>query len=333
RFPLVAVCKLEPEGSEKIGEISYRCAKAIKEIDPQTKVIVYLNTILDYPGSVWHTTFQDHPEWALKNKRDEVFLVRKTLKVFDQSNSAVRDWWTTTAAVLCGQAPIDGIFADTVAAIGPKKGLGRALVEEKHEAVIEGMHLLFEEARDKMGAQKLMIYNGLRGDLENWDGGLSYLKHTSGAILEHFGGFTGRNADGSLDMVQMMADIELIRQAALMGKIVLVKGWPGDLNWMSKGFMEMSQEQKREIMRERITFPLAAFLVAAEKYCYFSYTFGYLGSHGLFEWFDQYDKPLGSPKGPAQKEGWVYTREFEHASVWVDLANEKARIDWEEIEN
>ncbi len=31
----------------------------------------------------------------------------------------------------------------------------------------------------------------------------------------------------------------------------------------------------------------------------------------------------------APEEGWEYTWQFEHASVWVDIKNEKAKIDWQ----
>ncbi|UCD27397.1 MAG: hypothetical protein JSV03_09730 [Planctomycetota bacterium] len=333
-FPLVAVCKRQRAGTEQtVGREMYLCAKAIKKVNPGTKVIVYLNTVLDYPGTSWGGTFREHPDWALKNKRGEDILIRKRLKVYDQSNPQVREWWTDVCAVLCGHEYIDGIFADTVCSIGSKTGLGRTLSEGKHDSVLEGMHLLFEQAREKAGPEKLIIFNGLRGDLEAWDGGLSYFEHTSGAIVEHFGAFSGRHADGSLNAEWMAADIELIRKAARMGKIVLVKGWPGNLNWISKEFKSLSEADRQRILKERITFPLAAFLIAAEKYCYFEYSFGYLASHGLFQRYPEYDKPLGPPQGPANRKGWIYTREFKHASVWVDLENEKAEIDWHNWRN
>ena len=36
-------------------------------------------------------------------------------------------------------------------------------------------------------------------------------------------------------------------------------------------------------------------------------------------WYPEYAKPLGAPKGPAAKNGYVWTREFAHASVYVDV--------------
>jgi len=45
--------------------------------------------------------------------------------------------------------------------------------------------------------------------------------------------------------------------------------------------------------------------------------------------FAEYDKPLGVPDGPAVKSGYTYTREFEHASIWLNLEQGKGRIIWD----
>jgi len=42
-------------------------------------------------------------------------------------------------------------------------------------------------------------------------------------------------------------------------------------------------------------------------------------------------KPLGPPKGAYQRTtpgGWEFTREFEHASVWVSTETREAKITW-----
>ena len=42
----------------------------------------------------------------------------------------------------------------------------------------------------------------------------------------------------------------------------------------------------------------------------------------------EYARPLGAPKGPSVKSDWIYTREFEHARVTLDIENEQAEIIW-----
>ena len=68
--------------------------------------------------------------------------------------------------------------------------------------------------------------------------------------------------------------------------------------------------------------------MAAEPNCYFCYTWGYREQHGTFDWYPEFDKPLGPPKGEAKKDGWNYQREFAHASVSVNLETKTVRIDW-----
>jgi len=98
--------------------------------------------------------------------------------------------------------------------------------------------------------------------------------------------------------------------------------------WSDKEMLKKPHDEIHRIAKERITFPLACFLVAAGPNCYFCYTWGWLGEYGTFDWYPEFDKPLGPPKGEAIRKGWTYQREFAHASVFVDLENKTAKIDW-----
>lgn len=90
--------------------------------------------------------------------------------------------------------------------------------------------------------------------------------------------------------------------------------------------------EKGSPYQDRLTYSLSIFLVCAEKYSYFLAHDGYSvngdDSSVWLKLFPEYKKPLGPPKGPAKKEGYIYTREYEHASVRLDIEHEKARIDW-----
>jgi hypothetical protein len=108
----------------------------------------------------------------------------------------------------------------------------------------------------------------------------------------------------------MAADLALISNAGREGKIVIVKGWPG-FSWMDAR-RDNATEKLREA-RSAIKFPLACFLIAAEKYSYFCYSWGYHHNDGGLAWYPEYDKPLGPPRGPARRDGWIYTRQFERA--------------------
>ena len=88
----------------------------------------------------------------------------------------------------------------------------------------------------------------------------------------------------------------------------------------------MSDEQARAAL----SYPLAVFLIVAEKYSYFRAHEGYSANEGdrWMRSFPEYDKPLGSPAGPATREGSVYTRKFKHADVWLDIKKRQGKITW-----
>jgi hypothetical protein len=83
-----------------------------------------------------------------------------------------------------------------------------------------------------------------------------------------------------------------------------------------------------QLARERLTFPLACFLVAAQPGSQFCYSWGYREEHGMLDAYPEFDRPLGPPQADAKWVGLTATREFAHASVWVDLTTKQARIDW-----
>ena len=77
-------------------------------------------------------------------------------------------------------------------------------------------------------------------------------------------------------------------------------------------------------------YQLAIYLTCAEKYSYFYLKDGYDAKKSN-TWLTRradYDRPLGPPRGPAIRNGYTYTREFEHASVQLDIENETASIVW-----
>jgi hypothetical protein len=140
-------------------------------------------------------------------------------------------------------------------------------------------------------------------------------------MIEHFGAF---KTDSPADI---KADLDSIALAAAKGKFVVIKGWPG-FNWTEREAMQRPAAELLRLARERLTFPLACFLVAAQPGSHFCYSWGYVHDHGMLEPYAEFDRPLGPPKANATWQGLTATREFAHASVWVDLTTKQARIDW-----
>jgi len=83
---------------------------------------------------------------------------------------------------------------------------------------------------------------------------------------------------------------------------------------------------------------VALFLVIAEKYSYFHPHAGMYGVKTTVSgkqknklWMKTpsvFKKKLGPPKGPATKNGYIYTRQFKHCSVWLDIENEVGKLTW-----
>ena len=86
---------------------------------------------------------------------------------------------------------------------------------------------------------------------------------------------------------------------------------------------------------------LAPFLIVANERVFLQYAWFYQMQDGNIpcpaaiecgmpsSWYPEFSRPLGAPKGPAVKKGPIWTREFAHASVHVDIrARSASEITW-----
>jgi hypothetical protein len=295
-------------------------ARRLKQFNPNMKVIFYWNAFLDYPMFRAHQEYQRHPEWWLRTLDGKLDKKHGSLMRYDLSNADVRAWWTDVAhkAVVAGSC--DGVFMDAfpqIVADANRKRWG----DEKYEAIQQGLVSTIKETRAKIGADKLIFYNGIRSTSRGQIGS-EFTQDTDAAMIEHFGHFQSSSKES------MLNDIEAMMKAGKQGKIVVFKAWPG-FSWVDKTAMKKPLEVKRRLAAENITFPLAAFLVGAQEHSYFIYSWGYRMRLGCLEWYPEFDKPLGEPLGELAKNGWTLGREFKHASVSVNLETKKADINWQ----
>lgn len=99
---------------------------------------------------------------------------------------------------------------------------------------------------------------------------------------------------------------------------------------MDKEFMQRSPVEKEAFARRQITYPLACYLIGAQRHAYFSYGWGYGIDDGQLIEYPEYGYTLGEPKGKALRENgtWIFRREFEHATVMADLEKREGNIQW-----
>ena len=290
-------------------------ARRIKRRAPDAKVLFYFNAFINWPGYDAFKTYR--AEWTLRDTAGQVVTHPSGTPRPDPSIPEFREWWSEVVAAAYRSGPLDGVFADALPqALTP--ALAKQLGAAKARAVVAGLRDMLALTKRKLGPGRLVLVNGLRTadfrELLDWEG-------IDGVMIEHFGAF---KTDAPADI---KADLDSIALAAAKGKFVVVKGWPG-FTWLDQDMMKQPYAELLELARERITFPLACFLIAAQPGSHFCYSWGYTDRHGMLDAYPEFGRTLGPPDTDAVWEGLTATRQFEHASVWIDLATKQARIEW-----
>ena len=290
-------------------------ARRLKQRNPRIKVLFYLNAFINWPGYESYQTFR--PEWTLRSAAGEVVTHPSGTPRPDPSNPAFREWWSEVVAAAMRRGPLDGLFADALQqALAP--ALAKSLGETKARAVAEGIREMMALTKRKLGREKILLANGTRAgknvELLDWEG-------IDGVMIEHFDAFTAR------DPHDLKADLDTMALAARKGKFVALKGWPG-FTWLDADMMKRPHRELLELARARITFPLGCFLIGAQRGSYFCYAWGYTETMGGLDAYPELERPLGAPRADAAWQGLTATREFAHASVWIDLERKQARIEW-----
>ena len=331
-FPLITLEKttgVKDYGSTDAGTIE--AAKAIKQIDPTTKVLFYRNVIVHYPGYRYDDQLGSIPDAFLTSKKGEQNLVRGQNKAYDLSSEQLRKWWVETMATTTNHKAIDGLFLDGNVKV-LSSYLKRTLPDGKKEAVMRGFDQMMRDTRKALDPEKLMIANVLRARFDK--GGLEFMDYFDGSYLEGF----EHAVAGASKADYLAKGIETAQTAARQGKIIALTLNVSKAS-MSDGVDEVHGHLKdfESIDQDRVNFCIALFLVVAERHSYFCLHDGYnINPRGRrpttnalwLKSLPQYNKKLGAPKGPAVKQGYRYSREFEHASVKLNIESGKADIKW-----
>ena len=291
--------------------------KEIKKRNPKAKVLFYWNSAIKIGGYEAGDSFP--ADGGLKSTEGQPLTIFGSNPFYDLTHADVRTWWADTACTAVREYGADGIFVDAIGKFS-NPSRRKVLTAEKIKGLNDGMVAMVEDTRKKIGPSKLLIQNGISIDPENI--GARMQKVTDGAMKEHF------VSGNKVDKKKLAETIETLQTMGKAGEVLAIKTWPG-FDWRDKEIMKKPRQERIKMAREAITFPLACFLIVAEPYSYFCYTWSYQGNDtGTFVWYPEFDKPLGPPKGDAKRDGWKYTREFAHASVFVDLETGDAKIDW-----
>jgi len=241
---------------------------------------------------------------------------RNNIFFFDVLNVEFRDWWVDTVAKGVAQSGSDGVFIDQM------HGFFWLRSEKKRE-VQQAMGEMMGALKKKMGPNKILVGNNAHQPLA---------KHVfpvvDAIMFEH-------HSEKLLSKNRLLRDWKDMLKIAKAGKIsifrigVEVERTAGQDNSNSK----REQSEMVALAKEKLEYYLACYLIGAQPYSYFQYGWGWTLSSGSLHDYPMLHKPLGPPRGAYKRttrKGWQFTREFEHASVWVDLETQEAKIKWAE---
>jgi len=340
QFPLITLEKTTGsaayDGTEK-GSI--QAAKAIKKVNPKAKILYYRNSIINWPSYRNDEIFiKKNPDALLLDSLGAYALMRnKKTKFFDISKKNVQAYWLNNVITHASNEYIDGIFIDASYKVLTNFMKYKKVDYVKREALKTSYHEMMGTLKKEIGDNKLIVSNILRvrpdSELEN---GRKLLPYTHGSYIETF-----ENNSFRMSYEDYLAEgIATVQQSAREGYIIaLTLGLGEALDFETEGMDDRRASLNNDKnIKERLDYLLAIFLVCAEKHSYVyphdgfdvntSKKTGKSASKVWLKTFPQYKNRLGAPKGPAKQEGYIYTRSFEFLDVWLDIKNQKARLDW-----
>ncbi|WP_372845801.1 putative glycoside hydrolase [Pontiella sp.] len=327
-FPLVTFEKTT--GSKEFGSTeagTEQAAKAVKRINPSTKILYYRNILVHYPSYHEDRKLEKIKGAFLVDRNGNAKLVRQQVRAYDLSNDEVQAWWLGNAKWVCSSKYIDGLFVDGNIKVLEPGYLRDQIGADKKDAVIQAYHKMMKQLPQALGSDELILANIIRARFD--DAGLGYLGYFDGSYIEGFEHEVGRMSRADY----VAKGIEAVQTAARSGKIIAFTIGTG--KYADTDMDDKSRKTDRKTdstFQQQLTYKLALFLVCAEKYSYFMLSDGYGVDGGNSRlWMNplpEYSRPLGPPKGPAQKRGYVYERSFQYADVSLDIENETASIVW-----
>jgi hypothetical protein len=330
QFPLITFEKATGVQVGSVQQGTLKAARGVKRRNPDAKILYYKNIVIDWGGSAASKELKTIKGAYLQSKdgSDATFNPHSSTRFFDIGLPDVRAWWMKDARRMLDDPSIDGIFIDAnIKVLVDGFFRGQKKVEPATcERLKDGYGQLLTQIDAEFRSDSIVLGNIIRARLEH--GGLDYLRYFDGSYLEAF-----EHTVGGVSRPDYIAKgIETVQAAARQGKIVaFTLGVKEALNQGNGGDFDSN-----ESLHARVNYAAALFLIVAEKYSYFFPVDGMgvvtkggkMGNRLWMQTLPIFKKRLGAPKGPATKNGYIYTREFEDCSVWLDVENEVGKLTW-----
>ena len=310
------VCIEKSHGFKELGCAKLGAAQEIarfKQIDPKTFCLFYFNSAYAYPYTTDSKVFgkkvigEPFRSFLLLDPQTGEPKRRGIVPMFDVLKPEFRTWWAESIGKGVRESGADGLFVDQMH--------GFAFERRKQQTEVAAAQAeMMRMAKVAIGPEKILLLNNGAHIPALFEIGDAFM-------FEHF------NPD-QLSKEAIVADWDLMKKISAAGKISV---WRIGVNKEPEGAKCVSGADFEKFARERLSYYLAAFLIGAQPYSYFQYGWGWTLQSGCLVEYPEFSKPLGAPKGEATRPdpaAWTFTREFERASVRVDLETGQSEIIW-----
>ena len=280
-------------GSPSTERATIGTAANLRAINPDIKVLLYWNSVMNY-----ETLYESNTEFG--ENEDWVHSIWNTgYEIYDLENIDCQDWWVNSIVKTIRDGDLDGVFLDA----GPKVNAS---------GLTDAYNVAVDRVRDSVGHDKIVIYNGFRAVNTTLQAGQDYIDHQSGVFIEFF----LYSPCDSKDEISLLFDN--LTEAYEDEKMIIPRGTP-------EHYMPGAEDP--------FLFHFASFLLFYGPNSYYSYSqSGYAVDEGMLDYYPEYyDIATGASISGPEKNGYVYTREFENISVEVDLENVTATITIKEV--
>mgnify|MGYP003858016057 FL=1 len=311
------ICIEKSHGISKTGCAWLGAAREIerfKKIDPKMFCLFYFNSAYAFPFSkdtgVFGAKVVEEPfrSFLISDPKTGEPKRRGAVRMYDVLNPEFRTWWAETVGKGVRESGADGLFVDQMH--------GFAFERRKQQTEVAAAQAeMMRMAKVAIGPEKILLLN-------NGEHIPALFEIGDAFMFEH------ANAARFLTKEAIVKDWDDMKKIAAAGKITV---WRIGVNKEPEGAKCVSGADFEKFARERLSYYLAAFLIGAQPYSYFQYGWGWTLQDGALVDYPEFSKPLGAPKAEATRPdpaAWIFTREFEKASVRVDLAAGQGEIHW-----
>jgi hypothetical protein len=302
----------------------------LKSFNPKVKTLLYLNTYVNYDpdNSTYNSNLWN--KYTLDANGARVYENIRQFYVYNHDYPEMSKWWVDTATRITARPEVDGVFVD-------KAGSNFKYINDdgQFESPLADSDRSYYNLWSQVVPGTLLIGNTLRNEREG--GSRGFMQILSGSYLERWDLPYGSSPIAQTDAEAKCVSIQLMREAALKGKILM----PAFQDYLDNQYIrdELAAGRDAELlqlMRQRVTLALAYYLIVAEKYSYFRYQADQNMTYPQFIWdptddIDELTRPLGPPLGPPVKNGFIYTRSFQYVDVWLNVETDEAVLTWKEI--